>query len=54
MKSVLKLFDKMVEMFPVTGDYLRPDADIVHHPVYESAVVKIYCCCVVLLLLQLC
>ncbi|EEY56171.1 uncharacterized protein PITG_08963 [Phytophthora infestans T30-4] len=37
MKSVLKLFDKMVEMFPVTGDYLRPDADIVHHPVSRGA-----------------
>ncbi|KAG3200898.1 hypothetical protein PC128_g4296 [Phytophthora cactorum] len=33
MKSVRLLFDKMAEMFPVTGHYLRPDAEIVHSPV---------------------
>ncbi|KAG3239568.1 hypothetical protein PI124_g15506 [Phytophthora idaei] len=31
----------MAEMFPVTGHYLRPDAEIVHSPVFESAVVKV-------------
>ncbi|KAG2860707.1 hypothetical protein PC119_g7337 [Phytophthora cactorum] len=41
MKSVRLLFDKMAEMFPVTGHYLRPDAEIAHSPVFESAVVKV-------------
>ncbi|KAG2994208.1 hypothetical protein PC120_g22065 [Phytophthora cactorum] len=40
MKAVRLLFDKMVEIFPVTGDYLRTDAVIVHSPVFENAVVK--------------
>ncbi|KAG2803962.1 hypothetical protein PC116_g1181 [Phytophthora cactorum] len=31
----------MAEMFPVTGHYLRPDAEIAHSPVFESAVVKV-------------
>ncbi|KAG2963469.1 hypothetical protein PC118_g20878 [Phytophthora cactorum] len=41
MKAVRLLFDKMVEIFPVTGDYLRTDAVIVHSPVFENAVVKV-------------
>ncbi|KAG2814137.1 hypothetical protein PC119_g14473 [Phytophthora cactorum] len=31
----------MAEMFPVTDHYLHPDAEIVHSPVFESAVVKV-------------
>ncbi|ETI37887.1 hypothetical protein L914_15654 [Phytophthora nicotianae] len=41
MKSVRLLFDKITEMFPVTGNYLRPDADIVHSPAFERAVEKL-------------
>ncbi|KAG6966007.1 hypothetical protein JG688_00006964, partial [Phytophthora aleatoria] len=41
MKSVRLLFDKMAEMFPVTGHYLRPDAEIIHSPAFESDVVKV-------------
>ncbi|KAG3245698.1 hypothetical protein PI124_g9565 [Phytophthora idaei] len=41
MKAVRHIFDKMVEIFPVTGDYLRTDAAIIHSPVFESAVVKV-------------
>ncbi|KAG3106301.1 hypothetical protein PI125_g13238 [Phytophthora idaei] len=52
MKSVRLLFDKMAEMFPVTGHYLRPDAEIVHSPVFESAVVKVCCYYIALMLLK--
>ncbi|KAG3246876.1 hypothetical protein PI124_g8409 [Phytophthora idaei] len=31
----------MTEMFPVTGHYLCPDAEIALSPVFESAVVKV-------------
>ncbi|KAG2817372.1 hypothetical protein JG687_00003873 [Phytophthora cactorum] len=41
MKAVRLLFDNMVEISPVTGDYRRTDAAIVHSPVFESAVVKV-------------
>jgi hypothetical protein len=39
MNAVRVLFDKMAEMFPITSSYLSPDADIIHSPVFESAVV---------------
>ncbi|KAG3085744.1 hypothetical protein PI124_g18385 [Phytophthora idaei] len=51
MNAVRLLFDKMVEIFPVSGDYLRADAAIVRSPVFESAVVKISCYHVALMLL---
>lgn len=41
MSAVRVLFDKMAEMFPVTQDYLLPDACIIHSPAFESAVVKV-------------
>ncbi|KAG2978008.1 hypothetical protein PC129_g17849 [Phytophthora cactorum] len=40
MKAVRLLFDKMVEISPVSGDYLCTDAAIVRSPVFESAVVS--------------
>jgi hypothetical protein len=51
MKDVRVLFDKVAGIFPVTGEYLLPDASIVHSPTFESAVVKV--CAVVLLLVAL-
>ncbi|EGZ14428.1 hypothetical protein PHYSODRAFT_507731 [Phytophthora sojae] len=41
MSAVRVLFGKMAEMFPITSPYMSPDADIVHSPVFESAVVKV-------------
>ncbi|KAG2783797.1 hypothetical protein Pcac1_g6349 [Phytophthora cactorum] len=52
MKSVRLLFGKMAEMFPVTDHYLHPDAEIVHSPVFESAVVKVCCYYIALMLLK--
>ncbi|OWY94874.1 hypothetical protein PHMEG_00035274 [Phytophthora megakarya] len=40
MVSARVLFDKMAEMYSVTAAYLSPDANIVHSPALESAVVK--------------
>ncbi|KAK1941471.1 hypothetical protein P3T76_007337 [Phytophthora citrophthora] len=39
--SVRVLFDRVAEMYPVTAVYLSPDANIVHSPAFESAVVKV-------------
>ncbi|KAL4128494.1 hypothetical protein PRIC2_007480 [Phytophthora ramorum] len=41
MSAVRVLFDKMTEVYPVTEEYLLPDAHIVHSPAFESAVVKV-------------
>uniref|UniRef100_H3GKY9 BED-type domain-containing protein n=1 Tax=Phytophthora ramorum TaxID=164328 RepID=H3GKY9_PHYRM len=41
MSAVRVLFDKMTEIYPVTEEYLLPDAHIVHSPAFESAVVKV-------------
>ncbi|OWY93532.1 hypothetical protein PHMEG_00037041, partial [Phytophthora megakarya] len=41
MVSARVLFDKMAEMYSVTAAYLSPDANIVHSPALESAVVKV-------------
>eukprot|EP00644_Phytophthora_capsici_P018320 jgi/Phyca11/131982/e_gw1.125.25.1 len=41
MAAVRVLFDRMIEMYPVTKEHLRPDARIVHSPDFESGVFKI-------------
>uniref|UniRef100_H3H5T9 BED-type domain-containing protein n=1 Tax=Phytophthora ramorum TaxID=164328 RepID=H3H5T9_PHYRM len=41
MSAVRVVFDKMTEIYPVTEEYLLPDAHIVHSPAFESAVVKV-------------
>ncbi|OWZ07594.1 hypothetical protein PHMEG_00019997 [Phytophthora megakarya] len=42
MTSVRVLFDKMTEMYPVAAAYLSSEANIVHSPAFERAVVKVY------------
>ncbi|ETI44701.1 hypothetical protein F443_10618 [Phytophthora nicotianae P1569] len=39
--DVRLLFDSVVADYPVMGEYLRPNAKIVHSPLFESALVKI-------------
>uniref|UniRef100_H3GNN0 HAT C-terminal dimerisation domain-containing protein n=1 Tax=Phytophthora ramorum TaxID=164328 RepID=H3GNN0_PHYRM len=41
MSAVRVVFDKMTEIYPVTEEYLLPDAHIVHSPAFESPVVKV-------------
>ncbi|OWY97507.1 hypothetical protein PHMEG_00031944, partial [Phytophthora megakarya] len=41
MAAVRVLFDRIIEMYPVTKEHLSPDARIVHSPSFESGVVKV-------------
>ena len=38
------LFDGSIEKFPIMAQYLSPDADIVSHKQFESAIVKVISC----------
>ena len=40
--DVRVLFDSMCTKFPATREHLRPSANIVHAPAFESAVVKVF------------
>ena len=35
------LFDDLIGKYPLTASYLSPSADIVHSPMFESAIVKV-------------
>ncbi|OWZ23463.1 hypothetical protein PHMEG_0001663 [Phytophthora megakarya] len=41
MAAVRVLFDRIIEMYPVTKEHLSPDDRIVHSPSFESGVVKV-------------
>ena len=39
--AVLRLFDKLIAQFPAVESRLKADEDIVHWPIFESAVCKV-------------
>lgn len=41
MYATRKLFDGLIEIYPQSSDYLAPNSNIVHSPVFESAVCKV-------------
>ena len=41
MYATRKLFDGLISKYPECSDYLAPNSDIVHSPIFESAVCKV-------------